>query len=64
MGKLNIKVREDLDATFRREVFKRRGMKKGNIKKAVEEAMILWINTPANSAPAKNAHKEKGLNQE
>jgi len=46
MGKLNIKVRDDVDTRFRKEIFKRKGMKKGNLKKAVEEAMILWISTP------------------
>lgn len=43
MGKLNIKVRNELDRKFREEVFKRKGMKKGNITEAVEEAMLLWI---------------------
>lgn len=46
MGKLNIKIRGDIDAKFREEVFKRKGMKKGNITKAVEEAMLLWIGVP------------------
>jgi hypothetical protein len=46
MGKLNIKVKEDIDTRFRREVFNRKGLKKGNLKEAVEEAMILWINIP------------------
>lgn len=45
MGKLNINVRRDVDEKFRTEVFKRKGLKKGNIKEAVEEAMILWIST-------------------
>ena len=49
MGKLNIKVRRDVDAKFRKEVFRRKGMKKGNLTKAVEEAMILWINVPPKS---------------
>jgi hypothetical protein len=45
MGKLNINVQNDVDEKFRSEVFRRKGLKKGNIKEAVEEAMILWINT-------------------
>jgi hypothetical protein len=49
MGKLNIAVKKDIDDNFRREVFKRKGLKKGNIKQAVEEAMLLWINTTQNS---------------
>jgi hypothetical protein len=44
MGKLNLNVRKDIDERFRREVFSRKGLKKGNLKEAVEEAMILWIN--------------------
>jgi hypothetical protein len=32
-----------LDKRFRDEVNKRLGMKKGNIKIAIEEAMELWI---------------------
>lgn len=45
MGKLNINVQRDIDERFRREVFNRKGLRKGNIKEAVEEAMILWIDT-------------------
>ena len=46
MGKLNIKIRRDVDTKFREEVFKRKGMKKGNLTEAVEEAMLLWISVP------------------
>jgi|YelNatPaOPRAMG01_1025707.scaffolds.fasta_scaffold22719_5 hypothetical protein len=47
MGKLNVKIKNDVDAKFREEVFKRKGMKKGNLTEALEEAMLLWINTEA-----------------
>jgi hypothetical protein len=53
MGKLNIKVKDDIDKRFRKEIFKRKGMKKGNLKKAVEEAMILWISTQTISVEEK-----------
>jgi hypothetical protein len=49
MGKLNIAVKKDIDDNFRKEVFRRKGLKKGNLKEAVEEAMLLWINTTQNS---------------
>jgi len=49
MGKLNIAVKKDIDDRFRTEVFRRKGLKKGNIKQAVEEAMLLWISTTQNS---------------
>jgi len=46
MGKLNIKIKKDLDKKFREAVFKRKGMKKGNLTEAIEEAMLLWIEVP------------------
>jgi len=43
MGKMNIRLSDELEARFREEVFKRLGMKKGNISNAVNEAVELWI---------------------
>jgi len=43
MGKYNVSIRDKLDRKFREEVFKRKGMKKGNLTEAVEEAMLMWI---------------------
>ena len=43
MGKLNVIISDDTDTKFRQEVFKRKGMKKGNLTEAIEEAMKLWI---------------------
>jgi hypothetical protein len=60
MGKLNINVQKDVDDKFRAEVFKRKGLKKGNIKEAVEEAMILWVSTT--QKPIKGENK-KPLNE-
>lgn len=54
MGKLNLKIKDDLDEKFRAAVFKKKGLKKGNLKEAVEEAMLLWINTNP-----KNTEKEE-----
>ena len=45
MGKLNLIINDGLDDKFRLEIAKRLGMKKGNLTKAVEEAMELWINS-------------------
>ena len=44
MGRLNLSVRDEVESKFREEVFKRRGMKKGNLTQAIEEAMLMWIN--------------------
>jgi hypothetical protein len=38
---------------FREAVFKRKGMKKGNISEAVQEAVLLWIN----DEPSKTSRK-------
>ncbi len=43
MGRLNIVLPDDLEREFKEEVFKRLGMKKGNLSKAIEEAIRLWI---------------------
>lgn len=43
MARINLVIDDDLDEQFRNEVAKRLGMKKGNIKIAIEEAMIEWI---------------------
>ena len=59
MGKLNVKVKDDVDTKFREEVFKRKGMKKGNITEALEEAMLLWISTEDTQKNAKNTRKIK-----
>ena len=50
MGKLNVVVKDEIDSKFREEVFKRKGMKKGNLTKAVEEAMLLWVTVPKKEA--------------
>jgi hypothetical protein len=43
MGKINISIDDNLERRFREEIFKRLGMKKGNIQHAIEEAMEIWI---------------------
>lgn len=46
MGRLNLSVKDDVESRFRETVFKRRGMKKGNLTESLEEAMLMWINVP------------------
>ena len=43
MARLNVSVPDDLDRKFRKEIGRRYGMKKGNLQKAVAEAIALWI---------------------
>lgn len=43
MGKMNIVLKEETEQRFRKAVFERKGMKKGNISEALEEAIECWI---------------------
>ena len=45
MGKINIVLNDEIEAKFRKAVYQRKGMKKGNISKALEEAIEHWIKT-------------------
>jgi len=43
MGRIDIVISDELENKFRKEISNRLGMKKGNMSKAVEEAIIDWI---------------------
>jgi hypothetical protein len=47
MAHINLVIDDDLDKQFRNEVNRRLGMKKGNIKIAIEEAIREWIDRKA-----------------
>jgi hypothetical protein len=48
MTRVSLVIDNLLDKQFRDEVNKRMGMKKGNLKIAIEEAMKMWINSGKN----------------
>jgi len=47
LGKINLDVDDKIDKKFRDAVYKKKGMKKGNLTDAVEEAMLMWMSAPA-----------------
>jgi hypothetical protein len=47
MGRINLVIDDELETQFRNEVAKRLGMKKGNIKIAIEQAIENWIKSEA-----------------
>jgi len=46
IGKINLIISDELEKNFRNAVFKRYGLKRGNISKAIEEALNDWIEKP------------------
>jgi hypothetical protein len=44
MARFNLMIDDKLNEEFRKEVFNRMGMKRGNIQFAVEQALQDWIN--------------------
>lgn len=57
--RINITLPEELEKKFREEVFKRYGMKKGNIAKAIEEAIRNWIKQGEKRQPPKDTEAKK-----
>lgn len=43
MGKMNISLPDDLESKFRKAVYEKKGMKKGNISESLEEAINAWV---------------------
>jgi len=43
MGRIDVILPEDLEEEFRTEVFKSKGMKKGNITAAIIDAIQMWM---------------------
>lgn len=45
MPDFTVAIPDDLDHDFRAEVYRRFGLKRGVVKRAVKEAIRLWIDT-------------------
>jgi hypothetical protein len=43
MGKINVVLPDDVETRFRKAVFERMGMKKGNLSEALVSAINLWM---------------------
>ena len=43
MGSLNVVLPDEVETRFRKAVFEKMGMKKGNLSEAMEGAVDMWI---------------------
>lgn len=43
VGSLNVVISDELEQKFREEIGRRLGTQRGNLAKAVEEALDLWL---------------------
>jgi hypothetical protein len=43
LGRVDIVLPDELETQFREIVFKRKGLRKGNLTEALKEAVVLWI---------------------
>ncbi|MEM0372874.1 MAG: hypothetical protein QXO69_03510 [archaeon] len=43
MGRINFVIPDELEKQFKEEVFRKYGMKKGNISTALQEAVKQWL---------------------
>jgi hypothetical protein len=59
-GKMNIVLSDEQEKKFRKAVFERKGMKKGNISEALQEAIDQWIDF---YSPKKGGEKGNGSKQ-
>lgn len=43
MARINLVISDELDKQFRSAVFEKMGLRKGDIQKAAQEALRMWI---------------------
>lgn len=59
MTQINVNINDDLDKEFREAVFKQKGMKRGVMLEAFQEAIELWIDEYNKKSTIVTKKKEK-----
>jgi len=59
MGKVNLTVNDDIEKKFREAAYKVKGMKRGFLAEAIEEAMLVWLEYLSQNK--KQMEEEQGL---
>lgn len=57
MGKLTLVINDELEERFRKAIFEVKGMKRGNIQSAIEEAIELWIKKKTKEKKGRVGHE-------
>jgi len=59
MGRIDVILPDDIEDKFRNTVYKKYGMKRGNITEAINDAITGWVNenSPSDKIKKGNQHK-------
>lgn len=61
MGRIDVILPDDVEDKFRNAVYKRYGMKRGNITEAINDAIVTWVNENNPSDKIKKGNGNKAL---
>lgn len=56
MARIDVILPEEMEKRFRDEVYKRKGLKRGNMTEAIQEALVLWM---GNEEPRRKSPKSQ-----
>jgi len=60
MGKMNVVISDETERRFRDAVARHLGVRKGNISKALQEAIDLWIESAYDRTPLGHSLPDRG----
>lgn len=63
MGRINLILPDEFEEKFRKEIFKRMGMKRGNLTKAIIEAIEIWMKYPTEGLKKEEGIEESNINR-
>jgi hypothetical protein len=61
MGKINLTVNDDIEKQFRQAAYKVKGMKKGFLTEAIQDAMLVWLEYINQNKKEMEEKEERGL---